>query len=56
MAYTIRDRNGNLYEDRPNGKSTVYMSLKCVSKALVRLPVGYFIRDETTKKRVIPNE
>ena len=56
MAYTIRDRNGNPYEDRPNGKSTVYMSLKCVSKAIVGLPVGYFIRDETTKKKVIPLE
>lgn len=54
MAYTIRDRNGNPYEDRPDGKSTVYMSLKCASEAISKLPKTYFIRDETTKKRVDP--
>lgn len=54
MAYTIRDRNGNPYADRPDGKTTVHMSLKCASRALVDLPKGYFIRDETNKKKVEP--
>lgn len=56
MAYTIHDHNGNLYMDVSPNKSTLYMSLKSASEKLKELPVGYIIKDTSTKKQVQPIE
>lgn len=54
MAFTIHDRNGNLYLDVSNTKSTFYLDLKSASEVLAKLPVGYSIKDTNTKKKVEP--
>ncbi len=54
MAFTIHDRNGNLYLDISNTKSTMYLDLKSASEVIAKLPVGYIIKDTNTKKKVEP--
>jgi hypothetical protein len=56
MAYTIHDRNGNLYADvcSKTMKATLYIDLKSASEALAKLPTGYMIKDTRTKKKVEP--
>ena len=53
MAYSIHDKNGNIYTDDIAGKkSTAYISLKCAQEALAKLPVGYKLKDRHTGKWV----
>jgi hypothetical protein len=56
MAFTIHDRNGNLYSDVciKTMKATLYVDLKSASEALKKLPSGYHIKDTRTKKKVDP--
>jgi hypothetical protein len=54
MAFTLHDRNGNLYFDVSPTKSTMYLDLKSASEALSKLPIGYQIKDTNTKKKVEP--
>lgn len=52
MAYTIQDKQGNGYMDINCNKQTVYLSLKCASDVLKRLPKDYWIKDTNTRKKV----
>lgn len=54
MAYTLHDRNGNLYTDISPTRATVYIDLKSASEALTKLPQGYCIKDTSTNKKVAP--
>lgn len=56
MAFTIHDRNGNLYcdVDPVKCKATCYISLKEASEVLAKLPKGYMLKDTQTKKKVEP--